>query len=308
MLKPIFYLEPCFGLANRLLMTVSAYRYSLKLGHELRVVWRSQVAGLASAPHFYGPLDDYFKVPFKVQTDDPDGHFVFLPKSISQDRTVYDPASMTGVNVYVMGWKHLILFPMDLYEGAHFDLTSELQQAGSQVLAPTRMLEEHICRTIPNLAQAYSRNFDMGIHLRGGGHIAQDDSDFYSNLALYETMTRHLDCLLPRNNASFRVFVCGDPNYCLRLRAFLLGLGVDVITPEDLRSNPLDYFSDKPSRGSDLNAFRDFYMLTKCRNILTNLNSTFGSFAALLAGADRYITVKESIIKLPHYALSGSGL
>jgi hypothetical protein len=309
----ILYLEPHHGLGNRLIMILSALRICRRVGYSLQVIWRNNMAGEASEFHYFAPLDTYFCIDAIFISHLPPGINVHIPKYLSEDRSIIDETTFDGQNVYISGWTHFLLLPQDLTETGKIQFTIELQQIASVSLRPMSLLQEWINRCYPLDDKSVGPFFLLGVHLRGGGHLGGGplgtNPGLTNNIPNLKTVLDNLDRLLPSSNGSDSVFVGGAPSQLSEVRKFVESKGFKVYSdPNFAQIKTQDYFTSEPTLQSDLNACRDFYLLMKCINVFTSFETTFGNFAAILGGADRYVTYQGKLVKMPPYALTGSGV
>jgi len=317
---PVIYLEPMFGLANRLIMIISAIRFAQAVGHELEVIWHNELVGFGSNPHFAGPLDQFFPDLARFSSRRPENISLFFPKSLAPFRTVYDPRTFLHTDVFISGWTHFILLPHDFEEGAGRLLTKDLRDiANKRLLNGFRLNSQSSdLRLVSDFLLAESlRGFDLGIHIRTDKFISTTDRDDPSFLSreltesdFYELIRKYtVDASRP-----LRIFVCGVSSVSIEgVSNIALQFGHSVFSlPHAIRESAISIEAsslyNSISVVSDFAQCLDFVLLSRCNLVVTWAPSTFGGLASLVAGKGRVVKMNNQLQLIGSDVFSGLGL
>jgi hypothetical protein len=300
---PKFYLQPIFGIGNRLSMICSAVRYCNKIGYELVIVWKKELTPFSENIHFHSNFSEIFESRIKEIKNKPYGEIVYIPKSEINERTIFDPDKFNGRDVFVDDWTHFILFPEDIVLPSD-DLTVELSQCLRSIIQPTRILSDYI--KIIDYSCPTLQLYDLGIHIRKGAHIGLNDVSSQKKFNIPDAIILGtLEQLLNKRPEIKSVFICGqDYNTIELISKMLINRGITC------NYRKIDDFKSVDSSISDtLNMAADFLALTNCSLILSSENSTFGAIASLANRSNRLIlTEDDNLIEINSNVFSGSGL
>ena len=272
---PKLYCEPTYGLANRLMMIVSAIRLAKKWDYDLVVVWKDDHCISCDYSAIFG--DQYEHI-----TDSPSippyPTDLYSRGLINPDRTKED-------DLYIKSF-HFVLALDDL-KIPPAQITNELKQSWNEIIPSNQVLEKY-----------QHQSFDLGIHIRRPT-IFDTPTNWTSPSDLFISNISK-NYIINHNIKS--IYLCSpSPETTSFLTDAFADLNLKVIT-----SISNSWGIDNPSL---VQAYVDMLNLASCKHIIRHYLSTFSALPSLVsADSEMIYTDEEQVSERQPLILSGAAL